>query len=612
METYTKIKYIPLKYKTVTKSISVPKETILNSIGINKYKNPIPKRELSLNSNTMIYQNNNNNYYDLNPLKIKYLNSQYNNIAQQNNINYNFNNDIYSNIYNNNLNTKSATINPFNKTTPSYYTNKLKDKILNNLKDNFQTDKIKKKKALYVNVNFNVNQNYSMPNYGYKNNRSLSVQNNYQNKNKRNDINKNININNKKIIDNTLNLNNINNNYFASYYDTNKNKTIKYIYKNDKQILTMNKNYIYTIPNQNKSINIIHKRNPSYTKILNYKSLEMPIKQYKNINSKSNNKYINTNLSTNINKINNNNKNPKNIINNKNTIITEPNNIKNKLNNKDEDEQINYSLYNLELKMQKLLKENKKESKGINYNIVRKIFEEGINVMNLPQMVKKFLKLIMIKYHDVVYAFSQENKSLRQSNENLQNINFSLDKKYIELDKKYKLILKENKDMKKELTANTKTNIKKINSKIAINEIDDNSVENKKINNNEINNNMYKSIKDMDFIVNGNSQKYEEDKNEKNNEKNEKENSIKNINLIKKINTNKIEIKENKNLNLKDGEDDNNKLKSDNHRRKIDMLNRMNVKDLDSLYFHDKVNNINTQNSQKNYDKVPKIKFHKK
>ena len=42
------------------------------------------------------------------------------------------------------------------------------------------------------------------------------------------------------------------------------------------------------------------------------------------------------------------------------------------------------------------------------------------------------------------------------------------------------------------------------------------------------------------------------------------------------------------------------------------MFNRMNIKDLDSLYFNDKIDNINTQNSQKNYDKVPKIKLGKK
>ena len=322
------------------------------------------------------------------------------------------------------------------------------------------------------------------------------------------------------------------------------------------------------------------------------------------INNNKSNKFINTNISTNINKINNQNK--QFIINNKNNIITEPNNIKTSIN---KDTQINNLLYNLELKMQKFLGQNKTESKGKNYNIIRKIFEEGISIMNLPQIEKNFLKLMMIKYHDIVYAFSQENKSLKQSNENLQNINFSLDKKYIELDKKYKSILKENEEIRKELSANT--NIAKVENKIIINEVDgNNDIENKKYNSNEINNNMYKSIKDMDFIINDSCQKDEDDKIvniENNNEKNENYN--KNFN-IKKINSNKIEIKEKRTLNIKNHK--NNNLKSDNHRLKIDTFNRMNVGDLDSLYFNDKINNIHTQNSQKNYDKVPKIKFRKK
>ena len=607
MDTYAKMKYTPLKYKIETKSISVPKEALLNSIGINKYKHPLPKRELSFNSNTMIYSNNNN--YNNNIIKNKYLNYQYNNTEQPNNINYNLNlnNEVYNNIYDNHLNTNGVTINPLNKTTPYYYSNKLKDKILNNLKDNFQEDKIKKKKALYVNVNFNVNQNYSIPNYANKNNRSLSVQKHFENKNDKNDVNtnKNLNLSNKKIIDNDLSLNKINNNYFESYYETNKNRNVKNIYDKGKQILNMNKNYIYNNQNQNsnKTINIAYKRNPSFTKIINYRSLNMPMKE-PIINNNKSNKFINTNISTNINKINNQNK--QFIINNKNNTITEPNNIKTSIN---KDTQINNLLYNLELKMQKFLGQNKTESKGKNYNIIRKIFEEGISIMNLPQIEKNFLKLMMIKYHDVVYAFSQENKSLKQSNENLQNINFSLDKKYIELDKKYKSILKENEEIRKELSANT--NITKVENKIIINEIDDNNdIENKKYNNNEITNNMYKSIKDMDFIINDSCQKDEEDKKaniENNNGKNE--NNNKNFN-IKKINSNKIEIKEKRTINIKN--DKNNNLKSDNHRLKIDTFNRMNVGDLDSLYFNDKINNIHTQNSQKNYDKVPKIKFRKK
>ena len=56
----------------------------------------------------------------------------------------------------------------------------------------------------------------------------------------------------------------------------------------------------------------------------------------------------------------------------------------------------------------------------------------------------------------------------------------------------------------------------------------------------------------------------------------------------------------------------NKNLKSDDFRQKFEQFNRINVNDLDSLYFNDKVNNLKCYNSQKNYDKVPKIKLNKK
>ena len=59
---------------------------------------------------------------------------------------------------------------------------------------------------------------------------------NYENKNIKNyDININKNLNNKIIIDN--NVNNLNNDYFASIYDTNKNIDLKLVYDNNNQII---------------------------------------------------------------------------------------------------------------------------------------------------------------------------------------------------------------------------------------------------------------------------------------------------------------------------------------------------------------------------------------
>jgi len=589
METYTKIRYSPLNYHKEIKGIPIKKDYLLNSNQMNKYKLIGPQKEPSFNSNTMINPKNIN--YITN-LMTKNLYYQYTSPDDSSNVNYNI--TPTNKLFNNSMNL-------LNKTTPYYYSTKLKDKILNNLRDNFQDDKIKKKKALYVNVNFNVNQNYSMPNYGNKNNRSLSVQNYYQNKNTKNsDITNSNNIVNrssKKIFEN-----NLNNNNTGSFYDSNKNKSLKPIFDKEKQLLKLNQKYVLNNQNNNiNSINMLYKRNPSYTKIFNYKSLEFPPKEpkihNKNKNINIDNLQIN-NTNTNENKnfpffIKNNENNYKKI-----NILTEPkDNIKpqkNKINNKEVE--INSLLYNLELKMQKLLGENKTESKGKNYNIVRKIFEEAISVMNLTQTEKNFLKLIMIKYHDVVYAFSQENKSLKQSSENLQNLNFSLDKKCIDIDKQYKILLKENQEMKK-LLSNKKKN-------------ENENINNLKIKNNlKENNNMYKSIKDMDFIISDSNNKIEDKNDEK--EKQEKENNNGNGNNDNKnYVTDKITNKNN--CKNKSVDEKNKSLKSDNFRQKFEQFNRINVNDLDSLYFKDKVNNLKCYNSQKNYDKVPKIKLNKK
>ena len=69
METFTKIKYTPLKYKAEKKNLSIQKESILNTIGINKYKYQDLHRNYSYNSNHMILPNNINNNYNNNNYK---------------------------------------------------------------------------------------------------------------------------------------------------------------------------------------------------------------------------------------------------------------------------------------------------------------------------------------------------------------------------------------------------------------------------------------------------------------------------------------------------------------------------------------------------------------
>ena len=553
MKELNKIKYIPLKYQNEIRSVSNPKKEGINLNNPNKIKVIQPLKNINFN-----------NY---NFMKNKYLNYQYNNTEINNNVNYNTNLNRFN-----------------NKTQANYYSSNYKEKIMNNLKDNINIENVKKKKNFYLNVNFNLNQNYTIPNINAnKFNRSLSVQNYYETKNNINNINNQINLDN----------NSYNNNIFNSNYKKNKaTNSFKSIYE---------KENLYLKGRNNKEMNNYIRNNKSYTKIINNKALELQPQKAEDI--KNNTYQKNTDINTNTNSLLNSNKrlNPnKNFIYLKNNnmninnkhfknikIITEPinNNYNNNINNENNLENNNDQIISdLEYKMKNLLKENKTDSKGKNYNIIRKIFEEAINILNFTKNEKKFLKLILLKYHEIVFAFSQENKLLKQSSENLNNLNFSLDKKYLDLDKKYKIILKENQDMK---------NILSIKNNYEINFNENNIVNRNKNNINE--NMMYKSIKDMDFEMNDSYKKHE--KYENDNDYFERD--IKIINL---------ENKEDKEI-LFDKDKDSKRIKSEDIKRRREEFNRLNINDLDSLYFNDKINDTNCYNSKKNYDKVPRIKF---
>ena len=510
MKDFNKIRYAPLKYQNEIRSISNPKKSGINLNDTNfKYKNIQPLKNINFN-----------NY---NFIRNKYLNYHYSNTEINNNINYN------------NYNTNN---NQFNKSNGynNFYSNKFKDKIINDIKDNFNIDNNNnnKKKNFYVNVNFNLNQNYNIPNINNnKINRSLSVQNYYETKNNINNINNKVNLDN-----NSYNNSILNNNY----KDNKSTNAFKYIFEQKDNSL-LNKN-----EQNNNGTKVLQRNNKSYTQIINNKLLENHPKDFTNeIKVNNNYNYL----------YNNNYKNIK--------VLTEPTLNNNNNNN----EQI---LLNLEYKMNQSFKLNKSDSKGKNYNIIRKIFEEAINVLNLTKKEKKFFKLILLKYHEIVYAFSQDNKSLAQSSENLKNLNFTLDKKYLDLEKRYKILLKENQDMKNILSIENNNNVNNIN------------------NNNE--NMMYKSIKSMEFDMNTSYKK--EEKYEKDNDDLNKD--------IKLININQNEKE-------KEKEKESKRLKSENIKKRREEFNKLNINDLDSLYFNDKINDIHCYNSKKNYDKVPKIRF---
>ena len=398
------------------------------------------------------------------------------------------------------LSNKNKNLLGATKTTPNHCNKKLiENKSLYNIRNNkYQLDKFQKKKMM-SNLNFNQKYNdltnfqrsYSMK-YSKNNLANLT---NFEAKNNKNDISQITN-----------------------------NKIIKNLYKKENPPLKLYNN----LNNKN---SLTGKRNPSISKInKNYKYLQL-ISDDNNYNSKNltfelkkKNNLEDTKLSIknlyNINSINNFNH----------------YNINNNCNNDYLNEKEN-KIYRLELKMQKLFSENKTNSKSKKYSIIKSIFEESINILNLDSAVKKFFKLIILKYHDVILSFSQENKILRESSVNLQNLNLNLDKKYLELDKKYKFLLKENVDYKNSLEKMQELH------QIQINNNKDNNVKN------EVINKELKAIDNNDIINN-------------------------------------------------DTVDRNSKLEK---------LNRMNVDDLDSLYFKDKVNTVDCQNSKKNYQKVPKI-----
>ena len=577
MEKYTKIKYTPnpVKSRIYTKNYFPSNKAMFHSNSINKISAKIPLNFEShtLNSNEQIYKSGK---------KVIYCNTNSNlttptilpsNINKNSNIvnaNNNPNNEKLTASFNNQglINTTASYDNHLNKTSQHYYNYKMKNKILNNLRNNFQSDIINKKKMFYLNVNFNVNQNYTMGNSNNNTNNNLnrnmsSKQFGQEKLNNNNYIFNNIkkNIENKELINPSTSYNFAANKKQLKLYTTN--------ISNNTNTTTTN------IINKNK---LVYKRNASYTKITNYKALEIPAK-------KSNND-INTNSL-------------QGIKNNNSTIS------KNTY-------EVNCKLYDLEVKMQKLFAENKTKSKTKNYNIVKKIFEECLGIMNITQTEKNFLKVLMLKYHEIVVNFNQENKLLRQSSENLQNMNLNLDKKNLELEKKYKTLLQENKRLLTTIS-NNKTNPKNSNSNINKYETEDSKTiktndETKfiSVNVSENLNNENKNIIKINKNENlQNQNQIQVNKNSENEKKlfAEAMKSINEMNFIKEE-----EIKREKN-NKKENISVN---KNNERQKKIEMLNKENIDDLDSLYFYDKIDCDKSQNSNKNYQKVPKIKLHVK
>ena len=276
---------------------------------------------------------------------------------------------------------------------------------------------------LSVNVNVNLNQHYSM----IHNNINDSVGNNA------NTVNESV------------------SNYNQSYYDNNNVHTVantnlykrNYFAKKDQPLKlytdanAFNANAHSTNKKNNVDSNNSNNNNCSYGEGFRNRKL---------LNSKSNH---NLSLSTN---------NKNNTGSNNNILVSSME-----------------TFYDLELKMDKMLKENKTNSKSKKYNITKMIFEEGIkqftilisnllnnypthglsNSMNYAthnsgssnnsnhymehsNVIITFLRNILKVYHESFLAFSNENKTLRDKVEKLQNSSLQLDKKVIDCTKQLK------------------------------------------------------------------------------------------------------------------------------------------------------------------------------
>ena len=260
-------------------------------------------------------------------------------------------------------------------------------------------------------------------------------------------------------------------------------------------------------------------------------------------NNKDKNKYYHTQLNS-----NENNKKRNNILNNSNKYL----NKLNKINNNNLIEEINA----LQEEMNKNLKLNPSNSKSKKYNTLKNYFEKFLKVVNNYflnndlNVLFNFLQKILIGYHEVVIAFSSENRKLKELNYKLTEQYQKIDKNLIECNK----------------------SIKEKQKRIEV-------LENK----------IYTLVNNMrnknNIIIN---------------------NKSKEINLYKSINYSSISNKNKNKLQEYQKYSDEIEVKKseDKQNNKIKKINEKNLDDLDALYFFDKIE-MKPQRSFSGGKKIP-------
>lgn len=329
-----------------------------------------------------------------------------------------------------------------------YNTSLNNSKEKDNLKyNNFYNSKIRRKIILNTSNDYNEpltisaldNRNYTTSNVAL--NRDRSKDNTLKNE-------RNSHLNYITSQNNTVNLNNSNKKEVKIYY---KNNNLFNSSKNFMLNNISNNNNKFKLINDNSAINLT---NPTSLYQANYTEMN-PQKIIK-----ISNKFATTNLTKN---------------NSINSSINASNNNNNNNQSSQNIQKITFQKFitNLQNDMNKKLNDNPTNSKSKKYNTLKHAFEDLIKSLNNPNtnyiydpILNNLLERILIGYHEVVSAFSVENRKLKQLNLALTDQYEKIDKRLLEAnrnlkDKQKQLDLAEKKlSVFTENSANKKTNSK--------------------------------------------------------------------------------------------------------------------------------------------------------
>ena len=129
----------------------------------------------------------------------------------------------------------------------------------------------------------------------------------------------------------------------------------------------------------------------------------------------------------------------------------------------------------IEAKMEKMLKENKTNSKSKKYNVLKHSFEELLRMLtnnannNIDNNINRLLQRILVGYHEVVSAFSFENRDLKETESKMKKEYKELISKNNALNKLIAIQQSEIDQLKAQLTTNANSNEVQLSKEIDIN-----------------------------------------------------------------------------------------------------------------------------------------------